>query len=126
MAKTRRSVCADCGISIEVPVYAGRPPQRCGSCFDARRLFLDVLSGRLAASQAVAYARRRGALADPKTLACSDCARPARCYDHRDYGKPLDVAPVCSPCNIKRSHAKPLNPLIVSAVLLAHFGSAGA
>lgn len=26
-----------------------------------------------------------------------DCERRAQAYDHRDYVKPLDVVPVCSP-----------------------------
>src|SRR6185312_7217488 len=40
----------------------------------------------------VATAIRRGVL--PKldgTIACTDCGNPAMEYDHRDYGRPLDV-----------------------------------
>lgn len=55
------------------------------------------------AHDVVACAVRRGKL--PKldgTIACVDCGKPARNYDHRDYAKPLDVVPVCIPCNIRR------------------------
>lgn len=40
------------------------------------------------------------------SIRCSDCANRAVCYDHRDYGKPLDVAPVCRLCNIRRGTAQ--------------------
>ena len=56
---------------------------------------------------AVRCARLRGDLKNPKELACEDCAGPATEYDHRDYSKPLDVAPVCRTCNQKRGHALP-------------------
>lgn len=36
---------------------------------------------------------------------CVDCGAPATDYDHRDYNKPLDVDPVCRPCNYKRGPA---------------------
>lgn len=37
---------------------------------------------------------------------CSDCSNTAVAYDHRDYGNPLDVQPVCLSCNWKRGTAK--------------------
>ena len=40
------------------------------------------------------------------TYACTDCAGVATQYDHRDYGRPLDVQPVCRSCNCKRGSAK--------------------
>lgn len=39
------------------------------------------------------------------SVPCVDCGKPARHYDHRDYTKPLDVAPVCRSCNFKRGPA---------------------
>lgn len=36
------------------------------------------------------------------SVKCSDCDRPAREYDHRDYKKPLEVEPVCKFCNAAR------------------------
>jgi len=33
---------------------------------------------------------------------CADCGGPADRYDHRDYLKPLQIAPVCNACNYKR------------------------
>ena len=38
-------------------------------------------------------------------IACVDCGKPARLYDHRDYLKPLVVFPVCHKCNGKRGLA---------------------
>ncbi len=45
---------------------------------------------------------RCGFLPDPKTGECVDCGRPAQCYDHRDYNKPLEVDAVCIRCNSLR------------------------
>ena len=45
---------------------------------------------------------RIGILPELKILKCCDCGAPAKCYDHRDYYLPLDVASVCYSCNIKR------------------------
>jgi hypothetical protein len=49
---------------------------------------------------------RAGRMPDPKNLVCTDCGAPARCYDHRDYMRPLDVQPVCWVCNKKRGRGK--------------------
>ncbi len=38
----------------------------------------------------------------PDSFRCVDCAKRAEVYDHRDYAKPLVVAPVCRSCNKKR------------------------
>jgi hypothetical protein len=54
----------------------------------------------------VVCAIRQGLL--PKldgTIACTDCGAPAKEYDHRDYGRPLDVQPVCRSCNKARGTA---------------------
>ena len=51
----------------------------------------------------VSVAIRKGKL--PKldgTIKCTDCEKPAKHYDHRDYLKPLKVAAVCISCNHKR------------------------
>lgn len=37
--------------------------------------------------------------------ACVDCGKPATCYDHRYYGMPLEVDPVCVACNTNRGPA---------------------
>lgn len=36
------------------------------------------------------------------SIACEDCGQPACEYDHRDYKKPMEVAPVCRACNQAR------------------------
>lgn len=56
----------------------------------------------------VSRAVRAGLLADLKKvgLPCTDCYRLADRYDHRDYTRPLEVAPVCHRCNAKRGPAK--------------------
>jgi hypothetical protein len=48
---------------------------------------------------------RRGELKRADAHACVDCGKQARDYDHRDYLKPLDVAPVCRGCNQRRGPA---------------------
>jgi hypothetical protein len=58
------------------------------------------------ASSCVAAAKRKGILPQlDGTIACVDCGAPAKEYDHRDYGRPLDVVPVCRCCNKKRGTA---------------------
>lgn len=47
-------------------------------------------------------------LEKPTKFKCVDCGSKAWCYDHRNYGKPLDVEPVCSGCNFNRGGAKTL------------------
>ena len=56
-------------------------------------------------SQIVLKAIRRGELKRADEFECVDCGKPAYCYDHRDYSKPLDVDPVCNGCNIRRGPA---------------------
>jgi hypothetical protein len=58
------------------------------------------------AHRAVADAKRHGLLPIlDGTVACVDCGAPALEYDHRDYGKPFDVEPVCISCNRRRGTA---------------------
>ena len=49
---------------------------------------------------------QRGQLRPPSDFLCVDCGDPATEYDHRDYAKPLEVEPVCRPCNSARGSAK--------------------
>jgi hypothetical protein len=58
------------------------------------------------AVDAVRRAVKAGRLPAPSAYQCMDCARPAAVYDHRDYGKPLCVEPVCRSCNGKRGPAE--------------------
>jgi len=59
------------------------------------------------ASNQVQKAIREGRLLKPTNYQCADCGKPATQYDHRDYRKPLDVAPVCRSCNIRRGPGLP-------------------
>ena len=65
-------------------------------------------TGAAKAINAVQQAVKKGILPLVKTLFCIDCEKPAECYDHRDYNKPLDVVPVCRKCNYRRGSAIPL------------------
>lgn len=57
------------------------------------------------AMRAVRAAVLRGELPRPTDFFCTECSNPATCYDHRDYGKPLSVDPVCWRCNSVRGEA---------------------
>lgn len=57
------------------------------------------------ASRAIAKQIRCGDRKPAAEHVCVDCARPARDRDHRDYLRPLDVEPVCRPCNQRRGPA---------------------
>ena len=54
------------------------------------------------AMDAVYRAIKTGRLVHPSTLPCQDCDRQAEYYDHRHYDKPIEVAPVCHGCNLRR------------------------
>lgn len=58
------------------------------------------------------YAVRLGFLVPPNELICKDCGCQASEYDHRDYNKPLDVDPVCGPCNTKRGKGEIFAPIL--------------
>lgn len=97
-----------------------RPSIRCAECGWLHRIRKDFLSGRSVATWIVSRAVREGLIPRAVECTCVDCGRPASGYDHRDYGLPMQIEPVCRSCNSKRGTAKPLNQLIVSALLLAH------
>lgn len=64
-------------------------------------------NGQREAHVAVSQAVRKGFLKPAKDFACVDCGCTATEYDHRDYGMPLDVDPVCRACNAQRGRALP-------------------
>jgi hypothetical protein len=66
------------------------------------------IPGANRAHQAIYRAVKSGRLPRPDTLICADCGARATSYDHRDYNKPMEVDPVCKPCNLKRGHAIPM------------------
>jgi hypothetical protein len=85
-------------------------------CRDCNRIRYAKLSLiRTPALAAVAKAVKEGRL--PKldgSIPCADCGNPARAYDHREYAKPLDVTPVCRPCNVKRGPAKETAGIVIA------------
>lgn len=104
-----RWVCRDCGIEIVAVMPDGskhRPALRCDPCRRTHYDGIRFLSGQTQAHAAVARAVRLGKLPHPSTRECSDCKRQAEQYDHRDYGRPLDVDAVCRSCNLMRGPAK--------------------
>lgn len=64
-------------------------------------------NGQSQAHAAVSLAIRKGELRAAKEFPCADCGIPATDYDHRDYGKPLEVVAVCRSCNLRRGRALP-------------------
>lgn len=101
-----RWCCVECLGPVVQGVYGGRkvrPPVRCRPCGLRRYHERKAITGRAHAE--VAKAVKAGLLAHPSKLRCVDCGVPACQYDHRDYSKPLDVAPVCRSCNVMRGSA---------------------
>lgn len=89
--------------------------QHCGECHDAIRP--PYWRSQRAAYLAVRKAIMKGIL--PRldgSIRCVDCDRSARYYDHRDYGKPLEVDPVCVRCNARRGPAKDVAHLWVRPI----------
>jgi len=92
-------ICRVCNCEI---VGREHSAKLCWPCADSG------LNGARKASYEVKKSVKKGLLISAKKLQCADCGLPAFCYDHRDYNKPLDVAPVCRVCNRKRGSAIPL------------------
>lgn len=76
----------------------------CWPCFYSK----PKRDGQAQAAAAVNKAVRNGILPSVFTLTCVDCGKPAQCYEHRDYNKPLEVEPTCKSCNTRRGPAIPL------------------
>lgn len=98
--------CFDCGQEINRLGY--RSAVYCLPCAN-KRVDIGLLASRKVKAQIDA-----GAMPHPSLCVCVDCGDKARDYDHRDYGKPLDVEPVCRRCNILRGPGK-LPPELSSA-----------
>lgn len=98
-------VCLDCrGDLPPIGRYGTlQQPLRCDPCKKARfEMRRPVV---LAAMRAIRRAVEAGDIPHARTLRCVDCGKPAFCYDHRDYTKPLRVEPVCRSCNVMRGPA---------------------
>lgn len=90
--------CLQCDTLIPRGPYDRQHKYFCRACTSLR----TRLNGRSAACAAVARAIREQRLSPASHFCCTDCGAPAQEYDHRDYSKPLDVEPVCRPCNGRR------------------------
>ena len=91
--QTWSAVCVQCGGSLGRRIHNALI---CMACIDVGKQVKRV------AHQAVKKAILAGKIRPVVDLLCDDCGDPAAIYDHRDYSKPLDVAPVCRSCNIRR------------------------
>lgn len=98
--------CASCGDDISHRHYITKYCTTCATKRINARHVVYMSGDKQQRHQSVRSITKKavkvGFLPDPKTLVCADCGIPAQCYDHRDYNKPLDVAPVCRACNNKR------------------------
>lgn len=115
-----RCTCVACG-AVEVVGGSGGK-YRCQACRTAGRYGSVTPADATGGNEAKSAIRRvvqRGELQPATAFACVDCGKPAQCYDHRDYSKPLDVEPVCTSCNLKRGPAKPRAETL-AATLKAH------
>jgi hypothetical protein len=112
------------GIGVPKNPRAPMECQRCGDALPLVRHYKTYLCGpckdslpgpsKKAGYEAQAMVRaavRFGYLMPSSRCTCTDCGAPAKCYDHRDYNKPLEVDPVCVGCNIRRGAAKPRVPV---------------
>jgi hypothetical protein len=58
----------------------------------------------------------RRVISRPEHLKCVDCGNDAFHYDHRDYGIPLAVDPVCRKCNALRGSASGITQYVAQWV----------
>lgn len=80
----------------------------CCKCASDKSKDYAKRTGMQAANSAVAKAIRSGLLTPAKDHLCVDCGKQAMDYDHRDYGRPLHVEPVCRSYNKLRGPGKPI------------------
>ena len=104
MARKPRSLCrfTCCRCGDRELVTGGNTPFVCSAC---RAASGKSHTPQYLAHRAVAQAIRAGELKRPAEFLCADCGVRASEYDHRDYSKPLEVAPVCRRCNHARGPA---------------------
>lgn len=106
--KKASSECKVCGNSYLLAGVRSHSPYCSASCATA------VAHARAKVINAVNKAVKQGALKRPSELQCVDCGAKAREYDHRRYMQPLNVVPVCRPCNLKRGAAEDVHELVKS------------
>lgn len=112
--------CHGCEQKFQVRSSGGK--YRCPECRNAGRYGTAVPYDATGGAEARAIVNREvraGRLAPPTAFACADCGKPAKHYDHRDYGKPLQVVAVCHSCNLRRGQARP-NMATMFAVLAVY------
>lgn len=96
------SWCKDC-TRDRMRSYKGDPESRRKNAKASSRKY----PLRRRAREDVKHAIRRGDIPRAATLACVDCGRPAKQYDHHEgYNHPLSVQPVCNECHGKRSRKR--------------------
>ena len=89
-------------------VSVGPKNLMCGQCIGTMKIQDARARGSHEASKITREAVEEKKLANPRGLKCEDCDKRAELYDHRDYNKPLKVAPVCFGCNKRRGSALPI------------------
>ncbi len=98
--KIQVNVCMKCG-HVWHPRKAAALSVECPNC--KSRNWSRLRARQLWARRATCRAVESGLL--PVIVAgtlCVDCGGQAEVYDHRDYNRPLDVAPVCKACDALR------------------------
>lgn len=106
-SESEKKRCLDCNSDIS---HRRSTALRCEHCAKEKmkRTALEARLKRRWLSRVyghVSNAVKAGKLPHPHTQKCVDCGRWAQVWDHRDYNKPLDVEPVCRPCNYRRGPA---------------------
>lgn len=100
--------CAACSsIKHERVVAAARNRSRKRSAHPYFKPLNAELWWQQRAHSLIQAAVKRGLIPNLKSglVACVDCGAVAHEWDHRDYGRPFDVEPVCRRCNKRRGTA---------------------
>jgi hypothetical protein len=90
-----RIITGACHICNEPIANAGSTSLYCTPC----RLY--AVKVQTAAGNSLRKLVKNGEIAAAHTLTCTDCGKPAYCYDHRSYEPPV-IEPVCILCNARR------------------------
>lgn len=86
-------------IAADARGYIPHTARMCERCRAARKHAADHARGL------VRRAILAGILRRPALYLCTYCDNVAVIYDHRNYNVPLEVDPVCRPCNHKLGQA---------------------
>ena len=104
--------CFYCGQSIAA--HLNPRTRMCDPCKAARLPYTEM------ARALVEFHVDTNRIPRPDSMPCHDCGFMAEFYEHRNYNKPLHIAPICRSCNAVRGLAEwsPKDEISIEVVII--------